>query len=60
MDQVALSDREREALETLRQHGLGPLGWGGPKASLGVLEAAAHAAGLWSQYEARRKEANTL
>jgi hypothetical protein len=41
MDQVALSNREQEALETLRQYGLGPLGWGGPKASLQTLEAAA-------------------
>jgi hypothetical protein len=43
LDQVALHDRELRALETLRQHGLGPLGWGGPKASLNVLEAAAEA-----------------
>lgn len=43
MDQVALQDREGRALETLRQYGLGPLGWGGPKASLDVLEAAAEA-----------------
>jgi hypothetical protein len=41
MDQVALGDRKQKALETLRQHGLGPLGWGAPEASLGVLEAAA-------------------
>lgn len=54
LDQVALHDRQLKALETLRQHGLGPLGWGEAKASLGVLEAAAHAANMWAQYEAHK------
>jgi hypothetical protein len=43
LDQVASHDRELRALEALRQHGLGPLGWGYPKASLDVLEAVAEA-----------------
>jgi hypothetical protein len=44
LNQVAEQQRELRALETLRQHGLGPLGWGHPKATLDVLEAAAEAA----------------
>jgi hypothetical protein len=54
LGQVELENRKLRALETLRQHGLGPLGWGETKTTLGVLEAAAHAAQLWAQYEAHR------
>jgi hypothetical protein len=43
LDQVALHDRELSALERLREFGLGPLGWGCPRAPLAVLEAAAAA-----------------
>jgi hypothetical protein len=43
LDQVELENRELRALETLRQHGLGPLGWNHPRATLDVLEAAAEA-----------------
>lgn len=43
LDQAALQDREARALETLRQHGLGPILYQAPKATLEILERVAEA-----------------